>query len=289
MAVEGAGLVPLDAPLPQPRLYDLLAGASEITMESDRWLAGASLRGYPPGPAYTFDPCGEGTYRVKEDGGPVPNPMLGTFTVYVPGVCTARTVGPTADEYKARLSLAFRALEGLAIERFFATGDGHAGMGPYLTDPNLEILNSGTAVTPVEGLAMLEQEIATVGSGMIHVAPATATAWVANLLISVGRDGKMRTGLGTVVTIGGGYMAAYPDNAPGTPPADQEWAFASGPVEYRRSEVTILPGNYSQALDRAQNEVVFIAERNYLLTWVGRQDSSDETQIQAGVLIDRVS
>jgi hypothetical protein len=287
MAVETAGLVPLDAPLPQPRLYDLLAGAREVMMETDRWTAGASLWGYPPGPAYTFDPCGEGTYRLKESGGEVPNPMLGTITVYVPGVCTAKSIGPTADTYKGRLMLAFAALEGLAVERFLATGDGHAGLGPYLTDPNLEILNGGTAIEPVEGLALLEAEIATVGSGMIHVAPATATHWVANLLISVGRDGKMRTGLGTPVVIGGGYMAAYPDNAPGTPPDGQEWAFASGMVEYRRSEITVLPGNYSQALDRSVNEVVFIAERHYLVTWVGRQDTGDETQIQAGVLIDR--
>ncbi len=289
MSVDTAGLVPLDAPLPQPRLYDLLAGATEITMDTDRWTAGASVWGYPPGPAFTFDPCGTGTNRLKDEGGPVPNPMYATFTVYVPGVCTARSIGPTADEYKARLRLAFGALEGLAVERFLATGDGHSNMGPYLTDPNLEILHGGTAVTPVEGLALLEAEIATVGAGMIHVAPATATYWVANLLISVGRDGKMRTGLGTPVVIGAGYMGALPNNQPGTPPADTEWAFASGFVNYRRSELTIIPGNYAQSLDRSQNEVVFLAERHYLLTWVGRQDSSDETQIQAGVLIDRIT
>ena len=51
--------------------------------------------------------------------------------------------------------------------------------------------------------------------------------------------------------------------------------------------MTILPGNYAQAIDRSQNEVVFIAERSYLLSWVGRIDSNDETNIQAGVLIDR--
>ncbi len=288
MAVETAGLVPLDAPLPQPRLYDLLAGATEITTDSDRWTAGARLWGYPPGPAYTFDPCGTGTYRVKESGGEVPLPMLGTFTVYVPGICTARTIGPSPDEYKTRLRLAFLALEGIAIERFLATGDGHTGLGPYLTDPNMEILNGGTAVGPIEGLALLEQEIATVGSGMIHVAPATATYWDANLLIEVGRDGKMRTGLGTPVVIGAGYMGALPDNQNGSLPADQEWAFASGFVNYRRSEITILPDTYAQAIDRAHNEVVYLAERNYLLTWVGRQDSNDETQVQAGVLIDRI-
>lgn len=287
MSVDTAGAVPLDAPLPQPRRYTLLGAAQLVTETTERWLAGAAIGGYPPGPAYTFDPGGEGTYRLKETGGPVANQRNGAFTVYLPGICTGVSVGPTADWYKARLQSVFEAVESAAVERFFATGDGHALLGPYLTDTNLEILNGGTAVSPVEGLALLEEEIATVGNGMIHAAPATITYWTTNGSVSAARDNQLRTGQGTLVVSGAGYMGAYPDDAPGTPPADQEWAFASGFVNYRQSEITILPGNYAQALDRSSNEVVFIAERHYVLGWVGRQDGSDESNIQAGVLIDR--
>lgn len=289
MAVEEAGLVPLDGPLPQPRLYDLLAGARQVPLtEDDHWLAGARLRAYPPGPAYTFDPCGTGTYRSKEAGGDFASPALGTVTVYLPTICTARSVGDAIRNFEDRAKLAFVAYEGPAVERFFATGDGHALLGPYLTDTNLEILNGGAAVTPTEGLALLEQEIATVGAGMIHVAPATATYWVSEYLIEAGRDGKMRTRLGTLVAVGAGYMDAYPDNQPGTPADDTEWAYATGAVEYRRdADITVVGDTYAQNLNRAQNEVTLLAERNYLLTWVGRIDSNDETNIQAGVLIDR--
>ena len=287
MAIDTAGAVPLDAPLPQPRRFTLLDTAGLVTGTDERWLAGGALQGYPPGPAYTHDPCGEGTYRVKATGGEMAAPRLGTFTVYVPGVCTAKSIGSDPSWYKNRLGLAFQAVESTAVERFLATGDGHALLGPYITDGNLDILNSGAATNYLEGLALLEDAIATVGSGMIHVTPALAVYLASMFLIAPVR-GMMQTTLGTPVAVGAGYVAAYPDNAPGTPPDGQEWAYATAAVQYRRdADVTIMPGNYAQAIDRSQNEVVFIAERSYLLSWVGRIDSNDETNIQAGVLIDR--
>jgi len=291
MAVDNGGLLPLDAPLPQPRRYTLLDAATLVTDDS-RWLGGARVWGYPPGPAFTFDPCGTGTYRAKESGGDIPQPGVGAFTVYQPGICTAVAVGPTADRYKARLRSAFEAIEATAVERFFATGDGHVLLGPYLTDGNLDILGGG-AVDPVEGLRLLENNIGERGNGMIHVTPGGATYLTENGLIAPEASGgvrQMRTvGNGTLVAVGAGYIGAYPDDQPGTPAAGREWIYASGFVQYRRGEVEVMPESYADAIERQQNEVVFLAERNYLLTWVGRQDSNDASNIQAGVLIDRLS
>jgi len=282
-------LLPLDAPLPQPRRYRLLDAANIADTADERWKAGAWVNGYPAGRPAAHDPCSDGTYRLKNAEATDARPLAGSFTVVVGGVCTARSIGPSLSEYNARLRLWFEAVEGQTVEAVFADGLAGSTLGAYLGDPNMEALNGGTAVTPTEGLALLEEEIARVGNGMIHVAPATATYWVSQYLIEAGRDNQMRTRLGTLVAVGAGYIDVVPDNyGAGLPPADTEWAFASGFVQIRRSEVTMLSNDYAQSLDRSSNEVTVYAERDYLLTWVGRQDTGDDNHIQAGVLIDRI-
>lgn len=281
-------LVPLDAPLPQPRQFTLLDTVQIVSDSDERWRAGAWVNGYPAARPETHDPCASGTYGLKGSENTDARPMMGSFTVVVGGVCTARSIGPDPAWYKTTLQRWFEAVEAESVERVLVGGDGHFGtFGAYLGDTNMESLSVG-AVTPTEGLALLESEIASVGSGVIHVAPATATYWFTNGSIVTGRDGLMRTGLGTPVVVGAGYLGARPDGED-APAADEEWAFASDQIQIRRGEVTVLPGNYSEALDRSINEVTFYAERDYLLTFVGRQDGSDANHIQAGVLIDRLA
>jgi hypothetical protein len=281
-----AGLVPLSAPLPTKRDFTLLDAAQVITPESDRWLGGAWIEGYAPGPAETHDPCSTGTYRAKDETGVIARPMVGAFTVYRKTTCTAVSVGPDPTRFIERLRLIFQTQEPTAVERVFATGDGHSTLGPYLADTNLELLAAGAAQTPIEGLALLEDELAAVGgSGMIHVAPATATYWAGEGLIEAAR-GQMRTKLGTLIAVGAGYRGAYPDGE-AAPGAGEEWAFATGPVSITRGEILTIPNEYSEALDRSSNDATFLVERNYLISWVGRQDTVDDDHLQAGVLIDR--
>lgn len=280
--IAAGPLTQISAPLPPPRKYTLLDAATLVPPANDRWTAGAGIEGYPPGPAYLFDNCASGTYRAKYEGGPVATPDVLPFTVYLPGVCTARSIGAVPDRYKQRLSLILQAVEATAVEDMLATGGGFADS--FLGDSNMEDLGGAT---PTEGLALLEDYIASVGAGVIHVAPATATYWASLTLIAPVRN-VMQTVLGTPVAIGAGYRDVQPVGA-AAPAVDKEWAFASGPIEIIRDTAPrIVPGDYAQALDRSSNEVVFLAERDYLLVWVGKQDPSDSTQLQAGVLIDRV-
>jgi hypothetical protein len=281
-------LLPLDAPLPQPRRYTLLDAAQIVNSADERWLAGAWINGYPSGRPRTHDPCSTGTYRLKSADAGAARPMVGSFTVVQGGSCTAKSVGPDATWYKDRLSLAFQAVEATAVERMLATGDGHGGnLGAYIGDANMDAPVGNTPQTRREGLAILETEIAKVGNGIIHATPATATLWRGDYLIDV-VGGQLRTGIGTLVVVGAGYIGARPD-AYGGLGATQDWAFATGFIQVRRDEITILPGQYSEALDRVSNELTFYAERDYLLSWVGRQDNSDAEHIQAGVLIDRTT
>ncbi len=147
-----------------------------------------------------------------------------------------------------------------------------------------------TAQTRREGLAVLENTLAEVGNGIIHATPAVVALWAGDYLVEQTRDNQIHTtGNGTIVVSGAGYIGVRPDGYPGDPGATAEWAFVTNFIEVRRDDLTILPGQYSQALDRVSNEITFYAERDYLLTWVGRQDSSDDEHTQAGVLIDRTN
>ena len=281
-----AGLVPLQAPLPSPPQFDLLAAATLVDPTTDRWLGGAWTGGDVPGPANTHDPCSVGTDRAKIGPGDIGSQMSGRFVVYLPGFCTAQGIGPDPTFWTDRLELAFQVYEGAAVERVLATGDGHATLGPYLGDANMEDL-SGAAVTPLRGLELLETEIRLHGSGIIHAAPATATAWAAETLITSSR-GVMRTMLGTPVAVGAGYIGVQPDSE-AAPGAGEEWAFASGPIEiYRDSQISTIPGSYAEAIDRSLNDVMFYAERPYLINWIARQSTADDDHVQAGVLIDLV-
>lgn len=279
-------LLPLDAPLPSPREFRLL-DAARIVSTNERWQTGAIINGYPGGPPVAHDPCSDGTYRLKTAEEGQPRTYAGSFTVVVGASCTASSVGATLDYYSNRLRLWFESIEAETVERVFADGLAGANLGAYLGDPNME--NLGTA-TPVEAMAKLEDEIAQNGNGMIHVAPATATYWVSEHLIEPQARGgisQMRTKLGTLVAVGAGYERVVPDGFV-TPPADEEWAFASGFVEIRRGELEILSNKYAQSLDRSDNTVTLYAERDYLITWVGRQSTTDPDHTQAGVLVDRL-
>lgn len=284
--IAPAGLVPLNAPIPSPRQFDLLAAATLIDPESPRWLAGAWTGGDPPGPAYTHDPCSAGTNRIKEPAGIIAQQMSGRFTVYLPGFCTAQSIGPNPQFFKDRLELAFKVYERIAVERVMVSGDGHGTLGPYLGDTNMEDISNG-AVSSLRGLELLEEAIAEHGSGIIHAAPATATAWASDSLLAA-KGGKMYTvANGTPVAVGAGYSGVQPEGE-SAPAADQQWAFASGPIEIYQGDIFHAADNWAEALDRSNNDAVFIAERPYLINWIARQDTTDDRATQAGVLIDLV-
>lgn len=263
------------------RLYDLLA----ITLPDDpagdvfRWGNGAQVYPYPIDTGFSWDPCSTGTFAVKEAGETPPLPVFSSFTAYLPETCTSsRIVSP--DYFRARAQLAFAAVESGIYEHVLATGGALNGTEqPYLGDSDLVILGGG-AVSPKEGLALLENAIGTTfRRGMIHASPATGIAWsfFGEAIQRVGAS--LQSMGGNDVVIGDGYIGAIPDGH-GTPTSTQAWTFATGPVQVRREPtIRIYPDELYQALDRAENIVTYRAERDALVTW--------DTQLQVGVLIDR--
>lgn len=270
----------LSAPLPIPRRFGLFDAAT-VVLETDRFPASATIEDYPKGEA-SVQVAGEtGSLGTKTFDAVMDMQDVTGFTVYLGVTCT--TVSAKEPMFRQRLQATFRAIEQQAVERMLVDADGKLSF-PFLTDGNME--NFGAAVSPTEGLAQLENAIAAVGNGMIHVTPATATALAAESLIQRRSPGILETMLGTVVVVGAGYIGAYPMNG-SAPTGDQEWAFASELVEVHRDDDVVIGPTIGQSMERSTNDVSLIAERNYLLAWVGRQAPGDTNHIQSGVLIDR--
>ncbi len=299
----GAAVGPLyrlDGPLPLPRRYSLLQVAQEIPLDqtADRhWLSGAWLQVYPQDQVGVSDPCAAGTFATKDEGGPWSLPKFAPFTAYLTATCKAAQVGP--DPYAwflTHLVPAFNVAEAKRVEEVLAVGAGLTVAGaasPYLCDGNLDELNSGTAVSALHGLELLEDAIGATGrGGIIHATPATITDWsqFGNLLDDDGK-GMLRTANGTPVVSGDGYIGAFPDDK-SAPAARQAWAFATGMVRYMSdppggTDPLIIPGEYRQALNTSDNVVTYRAERNYLVTFDSDTTSGVNPPLQAGVLIDR--
>lgn len=276
--VPAGPLFVINGPIPRRRPFDLLHYAYDVTPEGTHWEAGTQVYPYPDALPSTHNPCANGSYGTKDEGDPTSVPQFGGFTAYLPITCTTRGMG-SWEEFKRRTEAVFVNKESFAVELELAYDD--AGLGnPHLTEGGITPL-SAAAVKPSEGLALLEDAGAseTAAGIVIHAAPSLVAVWSREFLVfHEGND--LVTANGTKVVAGAGYASArfHPSDKPAAG-ATQNWAFATGDIQYMRSEIMPLPESVKEAVDREQNVVTFRAERNYVVDW-------DYTFL-AEVLIDR--
>lgn len=272
--------VRLDGPLPQKRSFRLFDVATLVPTVDDRWANGAKVLPYPDDTGHVFDPCSSGSSRQKDSGMLPESPHFGAFTAYLPVSCSSVSVGVDPAWFRDRALAALMAVESTIAERVLATGEGLDEFQPHLTDTNLDELAGGAATDAIEALSLLEDAIGATGrAGVIHAAPATVSAWESTGFTLDKIGGSLYTrSAGTPVVNGAGYRGVFPDGG-SAPGAKQEWAFATGPVQYRETEPFITPDTYAQALDRGDNTFAAFAERTFLIDW--------DAVLQAGVLVDR--
>jgi hypothetical protein len=240
---------------------------------------GVQVHPYPVGPASVWDACRSGSQGAVKDINDQPvQPEFGAITVYLADRCTAYVIGDQ-DEFRARAAQALEAVEGAAVEREFLSGEELLG-NPHLSDGNGTFPNGSNATNPVNAVALLEGEIAKSGkAGLIHMSPMLAAVLDARGVLGE-ENGVLRTVNGTVVIPGYGYVLGATPNGESNPPnATSEWVYATGPIDVRRSELFIIPDSREEAVDRANNEVVYYVERYYLVDW--------DTQVQSAVIADR--
>jgi len=307
MGVVGFGpLSRIDGPLPLAQEHGLLAAASApaagVTVVTDvdeqgreRWLNGVAMYPYSLGEAQTWRGCGSGSdLEVKDtDYDPV-IPEFEPITVYLEEICTSYRVWDQQG-FRQRAVTAFEAVKSAAVAREFLTGEALSGDGqPYLADGNGSFPNGNTPTSATHGLTLLEQEIAKSGKqGIIHCSPMLATTLLGQGFALTDKTGVIRTINGIVVVADFGYVnGATPATtvANGAHPAagpTEEWAYATGPIDIRNSEVFVLPETVAEALERGSggastgrpNSIAYFAEQYFLVVW--------DLEVQASVLVDR--
>lgn len=292
MSAEGiyGPLWSIDGPPPQPPAHTLISSSRVISdvdgEELERWQNGVAVFPFPPDVGNVWEACSTGTDREKVEGGTIPLPEFGAMCVYLAETCSSEGIfgaGLSKDQaqarFVARAVATLAAVESAAIEAEFMDG-AVLGSNPHLGDGEGTFPHANTAVKVAEGFASLEDEIAaSARAGVIHISPGLAIFASSLNLLHEDRAGILRTINGTVVVPGAGYVGVSTPDTHTPAGAGQEWAYATGPVEIRRSEVIQLPGSLAEALDRETNTVTYRVERYYAVTW--------DTVVQAAVRIDR--
>lgn len=262
----------LDVPRPVAPPYGLLSVPGVLAAETrGRWLNGVNTFGFPVQDTWTWDPCSTGTFRVKSEESEVSTERFDAFGVGASIACG--TLG-LPDDFLARLEASFDAVLSKAVEKAVSQGS-EVTTNPTLGDTNMTVLNSGTAVTPEEGLAWLENALPGV-RGIIHAVPAVVSRWGFEKLKTDGE--AIYTPNGNYVAAGAGYIGAQPSGQ--SEPGDTEaWTFVTAGLEVRLSDRQVLSPEIAESLDRSTNDVVYRVEEFALATW-------DSALVQAGVLID---
>lgn len=280
----------LDGPLPVAPEHGLLEtrvrtpadGLRSVIVERDatRVLNGVNVWGYPTGCSELWEPCSDGTFRVKTEESEQPTPRFDSYAVYKPIQCSGIGLdNAAAEELNDRISRVLDATLSAGVEEALIGGvDGSSN--PFVGDTNVTDLTPtpGTAVSPGVGLSLLENAIgATCRTGMIGATPATIAALQA-FPVGGESDRRLVTANGTPVYSADGLIGlSTPDLA--TPGAGEDWMVAHGDVNiYLGPTVT---QNVRSSLDRSDNLLVFRAERYVLSVF--------DTALQAAVLVDWAS
>lgn len=279
--------VPVTGPLPVLFPFGLFSVGPVLEDLDVHQLGGVAVEPYPTGVGETHDPCGTGTFRLKDPGSYPESPTFSGFTVVKSITCSGLGIGERGAVFREKLGRAFDALEQFSVEEEFMYGltKGGPDDNPFLADSNVVTPFGATGFAALEALARLEDIIAATGhTGVIHTVPSVVTYW-RSLQAVEKSGGRLVTPNGNSVVSGAGYLNT--DRTTGapygmTPPdEDEAWAYATGDVQVRRGQRIITPDNDREALDRDTNTSTFYAERNYVVDWT--------TELQTAVKVDRVS
>lgn len=190
------------------------------------------------------------------------------FLAYSGADCTI--VGTTLTELADRARRNLGQSESRAVESALWTGQLATTYPGGATDqPALATADTLTAAGSL--VAAVSAIDAYIGgrygfTGMVH-APLTVAAYAARDRLITADRGLLRTPGGNVWVFGGGYEPANQAPAGYAGAAAKAFLYATGWVTAYRSEVFLLPEEATTGFDRATNEALVFAARNYVLTW----------------------
>ena len=169
------------------------------------------------------------------------------------------------EEAEERARLALIGGEERAVEQAVMTAA--AGNAPTLQ--GAIDLTAGGPVSMTEAFARFEGALGINhhSAGVIHMPRKLASyAYRDSLMFREG--GRLETVLGTAVAAGAGYELNNMGPTGQFTAPSQPFLYATGPVTIRRGEIWVQPDE-SKYLNRDDNEVVILAQRDYLVTFAG--------------------
>lgn len=267
-------------PAPQPIPYNLGLVSQAIRVDDgERWEDGFSFRreGCAEGGAILAG-CTPGSHdaSLTNSGDTV---EYQPFLVFGRDRCS--TFGFEAADYQGRARRQLGAVRSHQIEAELWNGAIARSATPdlpnrYLAHASSNVVNaSATSLSPADALACLEEGLSFCGEGtrgMIHATRQIVTEWAAaNLLRREG--GYLLTHTDTIVVAGTGYSGDGPHQDAGSAPIAAAngsiWAYATDMIYLRLGEVKVIPGDFAQAINRAENHVEYRAEQLVAAYWDG--------------------
>jgi hypothetical protein len=277
MSVTAVGpAVALDGPLPVAPPQSLLNTPGIVVAEdATRVLNGANVWMYPTGCSELWEPCSDGTFRVKSDESTMRAPRFDAFVVYKSVTCSTFGMADV-EELARRAERVLDATLSAGVERALAAGvDGSSN--PFFADANVVDVTPtpGTAVSPRVGVSALEEAIGnTCRQGLLHLTPAV----IAGLPAPLREGATLATANGTPIASGMGYQGV---EVTGEADTTEDWVFATGGVQVYLGPVQMT--TVKESMDRSVNEVTFRAEKYVLAVW----DGIDNDELAAAaVLVD---
>lgn len=235
----------------EPARFGLLSIAASQDAPGNRWEAGIEWEG--------VDSSGGGALPAVCEDNPEPIDFgdssagltrVDPFIVY--DVYTCQVVGRDLGEARERARMNLLATEQRQVERVLAGA--LADAQPNFVDGVVDLGSAGAR----EAAGILESYLGRTvsGNGALHL-PRLLTVDAATFTERQGQH--LETLSGTYVALGGGYDLAQ-EGGP-------TYAYATGRPRIWRSEVFV--SDEEASIDRAINEVTYIAQRVYAVGWSG--------------------
>lgn len=259
------------APAVTPKPYGIFSVADISTPSDPHWQTGVEWEpeaGCASASVYACPTCVQNdgnTDPAKTYVAGVPKTLAIPFTVYGSFACSP--IG-NWDRGMERAQKALENGEERAVENEIALGT-HSVSNALTRAGTVNITPVvGTAVSVVEGLALLEQYIGanSTGEGVILASRLAVTLANANSPIIVPDGSVLRTRLGTPVAALSGFDGKTGPNIVAA--AGKAWIYAIGSrPRIFKGDIFLTPDDRSHALSQRTNDFKVLAERTYTVGW----------------------
>lgn len=261
----------------------LLTAASRLPQGTD-WSSGIQFRQTHAFAAGRWAQCpGANDLKDSPSGGGIA--AFYPFTAYVPAECDWLQQADAEGEFDPQVTAELDGASAWQLSRELWTGDTNTGgdTNPSLQQPfpgatdefdPTHIVNAGAALNPIDAIGRLlaaYNDGTKLGGAVLHVPSRLVARLISDYDIVLSGQVLNVPGMGTV-SPGPGYpgsgttgprTAAHTAGA--TAGANEEWIYATGPVEYEMAPIMLEPDQAdARWLDRRTNQYYVVAERKMI-------------------------